>query len=88
MGRSRSWPNGSTRAYRRARRRVLERDGWLCRLRGPGCRGRADTAHHTRDRLVWGDDPAWMVAACAPCNIRAGDPIGASDPAPVQRTRW
>jgi len=87
VGKSRSWPAGSTRAYRKARDRVLERDGHRCQLRYDGCLGKATDAHHTVDRAVAGDDPGKMVAACHPCNVKAGDPRN-TDPPPQGRTRW
>lgn len=87
MGKSRSWPNGSSRKQRKAREQVLERDGYRCRLKFDGCLTVADQAHHTVDRMVAGDDPDKMVAACGPCNIKAGDPLK-TDPQPRGRTQW
>lgn len=53
------------------------------------CLGAADQAHHTEDRAVVGDDVRYMVAACGPCNRRAGDPARAVDPPHVRpRTQW
>jgi hypothetical protein len=46
---------------------VHERDGYRCRLQLDGCTTRATTAHHTNGKAI-GDDPAHLVAACAPCN--------------------
>ena len=61
--------------------------GWAYELRR--CRGSADQAHHTQDRTVVGDDPRYMVAACGPCNRRAGEPARAVDPPHVRaRTQW
>lgn len=81
---SRAWAGGSTRAHRRARAHVLHRDGYTCQLRLPGCLTHAPLhptaglpagqAHHTKGKSVTGDDPAHMVAACAPCNQAVGDP--------------
>ena len=77
------WPNGSTAAWRRTRARVLERDGNVCQLQIPEvCVGTATHVHHTQDRVEVGDDPRFLVAACAPCNIRVGDPTVA-DPDPL-----
>lgn len=88
MGKSIGWPNGSTRAHRRAREQVLKDAGYHCQLRYDGCLGKATDAHHTVAREVAGDDPSKMVAACHPCNVKAGDPRTGPDPAPRGRTQW
>lgn len=92
---SSSWENGSTREWRKIRGRVLKRDSNLCQLRiAEVCRGRADCVHHTHGRAVTGDNPAYLVAACTPCNLRVGDPAKSkqrkspADPAPAPRTTW
>jgi 5-methylcytosine-specific restriction endonuclease McrA len=96
---SRSWANGSTRAWRVTRALVLARDRYQCRLRIPGVcigeaplRGRmghpAGHVHHTHGRATTGDDPAHMVAACRPCNLAVGDPTRKPDPDPRPVTRW
>ena len=88
---SRSWGQGSTRAWRRTRAAVLARDQGVCRLRIEGvCTGRAEHVHHTLGRAVTGDDPRYLVAACAPCNLAIGDPTRAhiADPKPSPSTRW
>lgn len=94
MAKSRSWPNGSTRAYRKARDVVLERDGWICQLckrpinpRLSGKHPQGPSAHHTVARELVGDDPRHMVAAHLLCNQQAGDPRS-NDPAPTGRTQW
>lgn len=79
------WPGGSTRAWAKIRAYVLERDAYVCQLRIPDtCTHTATQAHHTRDRNVYGDDPAHIIATCAPCNIRVGNPtITDPDPNPT-----
>jgi hypothetical protein len=78
---------GSTAQWRRVRRQVLERDGWLCRLRLPGCQSRATEVHHLYGHLRPGSplgpsdyDVTPLAAACRNCNRRAGayrgDPPG------------
>lgn len=94
MAKSRSWPNGSTRAYRKARDHVLDRDGWTCQLCGKPIDRRlrsrhpmSGSAHHTGDRALTGDNPRHMVAAHLLCNQQAGDPRK-TDPTPTGRTQW
>lgn len=88
-GMSESWSKGSTRAWRRIRAGVLARDGYECQLRIDGvCTGRAHHAHHVRGRAVTGDDPRWIVAACAACNLNVGDPTRAADPPNEGVTQW
>lgn len=95
---SERWSKGSTAAWRAVRLFVLDRDGWRCQIKRPGtwvtrygqqrsCLGKASQVHHTRDRKVVGDDPRYLVAACAPCNRAEGDPT-AGDPAPTPMTKW
>lgn len=75
---------------------VLDRDKGLCRIRlepwGPNpdqrCQVRADCVHHTKGRAATGDDPAFMIAACTPCNLRIGDPTSIADPEPSRHTEW
>lgn len=86
---SRSWEKGSTRAWRRTRALVLWRDGYRCRLRLLGvCTGVATCVHHTRGRAVTGDNAEYLVAACAPCNLKIGDPAKAADPPNEGVTKW
>ncbi len=86
---SRAWAKGSTTAWRKLRAQILQRDGYRCRIQLPGvCTGRATHVHHIHGRARTGDDPAHLVAACAPCNLKTGDPAKQPDPAPRPRTRW
>jgi 5-methylcytosine-specific restriction endonuclease McrA len=98
MATSQRWTNGSTAAWRAVRALVLERDEYRCQIKLPGewvtrdghkrrCLGRATQAHHTRAREVVGDDPRYLVAACAPCNRKTGDPT-AGDPQHRSMTQW
>lgn len=84
---SQRWAGGSTRQWRRVRALVLARDGHRCRLRLPGCTTRANHVHHTVAREVVGDDPAHLLAACASCNLKAGDPAK-NDPTPRPASWW
>lgn len=82
-----SWQGkGSTRAWRQARLRVLERDGHACQLQGPNCQGRATEVHHVQGRGVSEADRD-LLASCRVCNGEAGDPT-AGDPDPIIRTKW
>jgi 5-methylcytosine-specific restriction endonuclease McrA len=93
---SKNWRNGSTRRWRAVRAEVLARDGYLCQIALPGewpvwggmahCTGRATQVHHTKGRAVTGDDPAYLVSACRPCNLKVGEPK--VDPAPQPVTEW
>jgi 5-methylcytosine-specific restriction endonuclease McrA len=61
---------GSTRAWRKVRAVVLERDGYCCVY----CGGEATTADHIQPVNRGGtDDEANLVAACATCNGSKGD---------------
>lgn len=85
---SKGWAGGSTRAWRRVRRVVLARDGYRCRLKIKGtCVGTATHVHHVRGKRH-GDDPRWLVAACAPCNLKVGDPARTPDPPATPITQW
>lgn len=86
---SKSWEKGSTTEWRRIRRYVLGRDRGQCRIRIQGtCTGTATHAHHTLGRAITGDDPMFIVAACAPCNLAIGDPMKGKDPPGKSATKW
>jgi len=85
---STAWAKGSTRAWRRLRARILHRDAYTCQLKLPGvCTGQATQVHHTVGRAISGDDPAYLVAACAPCNLKTGQPDTGKFTAAPQTTR-
>lgn len=72
---SRNWKGGSTTAWRRVRAVVLLRDSYRCQLRIPNvCTTEATQVHHLLGRDISGDDPRYLVAACRPCNLKAGQP--------------
>lgn len=85
---SKNWAAGSTRAWRRTRALVLQRDRNLCRLQLDGCTGVATHVHHTRGRSVTGDDRRYLVAACEACNLKIGDPTKLADPPNEGVTKW
>lgn len=98
---SRGWAGGSSRAQRRQRAQVLQRDGGLCQLRIPlnprdpdddGCEVYANQVHHKHGITVSGKVVAnldELEAACERCNLKAGDPIQHRDPEPnPPRTKW
>lgn len=87
-GMSERWAKGSTRAWRRVRAQVLDRDGHRCGLQLAGtCTTRATHVHHTQPRELVGDDPQYLISACAPCNLAVGDPTR-HDPAPTTVAWW
>jgi hypothetical protein len=68
------WKGGSTRAWRKVRLAVLNRDQWRCQLQIPGiCTTRATHVHHVRGKQH-GDDPAYLLSSCQACNLHIGDP--------------
>lgn len=81
-----AWDKGSTRAWRKIRRQVLERDRYRCRVQLDGCTTRAGHVHHVKGKAM-GDDPAYLVAACSSCNGKVGDPRR-SDPDPNPWPGW
>lgn len=84
---SRAWSKGSTTAWRKLRLVVLARDLYRCRIQLDGCTTVATHVHHTMGKAR-GDDPAHLVAACAPCNLKTGDPNKGKDPPGRAMTRW
>lgn len=68
----------------------LLHNGGRCVVRTEVCTGMADCVHHTKGRLVTGDDPRFMVASCTDCNLKIGDPNAGVpvDPKPRPMTRW
>jgi 5-methylcytosine-specific restriction enzyme A len=56
--------------WRRVRRGVLERDAYICRIRGPKCEGKAGDVDHI---IPWQQggawyDPANLQAVCRTCH--------------------
>lgn len=89
---SNGWQGGSTRAWRALRADVLARARYRCQVRTDVCTGAAPLegghVHHTRGKALTGDDPRYLQASCAACNLHLGDPSKVADPQPVKRTRW
>ena len=56
--------------WRKVRRRVLERDGYLCQIKGPKCTVKATQADHVIPVLAGGAlyDEENLRAACGHCN--------------------
>lgn len=86
---SEGWGNGSTRAWRELRSRVLFRDGGLCQLQLEGCDVYADEVHHL-DGVKLGKicPPDRLKSACRSCNGKAGDPTKANPKPNPPRTQW
>lgn len=79
--------NGTTARWAKLRKRILERDGYVCAY----CHGRANSVDHVIPRAAWPDgqpgvdDPGNLVACCKPCNSRKGSKVGAPPrPAPTR----
>lgn len=67
---------GSTTAWRKLRRYVLDRDGWACKV--PGCDRAATTVGHLDARVDGGPllaDPDRLRAECGPHNYAGGAAI-------------
>lgn len=80
---SKAWAGGSTTAWKKVRRLVLERDGYRCQIRGPRCLTIATQADHIVLKSQGGTDhPDNLRASCGPCNQSAKR----SDPEP--RGAW
>lgn len=88
-------PAGSTRAWRRLRLAVLERDGWVCQVpvdaagritpAGRPCGQPATTADHIVPRVLGGlDTLANLRAACQPHNLAKAGRLDADAAEPVQ----
>jgi hypothetical protein len=82
---SKAWAGGTTSAWRRIRRRVLDENrrtnAGACTVQLPGvCTGRAEQVHHTLGRGVTGDDPRYLAAVCKACNWAVGEPRRSSPP--------
>ena len=60
----------SSSTWRRLRQAVLDRDGWLCTIKGDGCEVVANEADHIVPVLDDGPffDPSNVRAACSKCN--------------------
>lgn len=74
---SQSWSGGSSRAWRKVRRFVLERDGYRCQVpteAGQPCLEHATHVDHVVPRSQGGAflDPANLRAACQACNLTRG----------------
>jgi 5-methylcytosine-specific restriction protein A len=63
-------PRLNTRAYRRLRVWILDRDRHACQIHGPNCTRAATEVDHVICRADGGDcfDPSNLRAACRPCN--------------------
>jgi hypothetical protein len=89
---SRGWSGGSTTRWRKLRAAVLRanalENGGRCNLGIPGvCTRTAEEVHHVEGKAN-GDAAAGLMAVCAACNRRVGDPTRRVSPAPRPVTRW
>jgi 5-methylcytosine-specific restriction endonuclease McrA len=72
----------SSSAWQKLRKAVLARDGHLCQIQGPRCRGYATSVHHLvpssqAPDLFW--EPTNLVAACGRCNYGGGARVAAEN---------
>jgi 5-methylcytosine-specific restriction endonuclease McrA len=75
-------PRYSTAAWQKLRKAVLARDGHVCQIQGPRCRGYATSVHHLipssqASELFW--EPANLVAACGACYYGGGARVQADN---------
>jgi 5-methylcytosine-specific restriction endonuclease McrA len=81
----------SHRRWRTIRLAVLERDGWVCKIRAPGCTVVAEHVDHIVPRRLNGAayDPRNLRAACAKCNLGRPDPrLGLRRPVSSPSREW
>lgn len=79
--------NANSPTWKAQRSRVLQRDGYECQMRLPGCTGRATQVDHLAAWLPGQDvQDASLQAACAHCNSSAGSPEKRNPP--VERPAW
>lgn len=62
-------------AWKRVRRVVLERDGYVCQVRGANCTGVADQVDHIVPLHAGGSylEPTNLRASCRRCNVARGN---------------
>jgi 5-methylcytosine-specific restriction enzyme A len=81
-----------SRAWQAVRRQVLARDGYQCRIRLGGCRGRADSVDHIVELEDGGSAYALsnLQSCCRSCNVakRNRSVAARAKRARVQRRPW
>ena len=73
------------------RKRILARDGHICRIRGPRCTGKATSVDHITPVVLGGSwfDPANLRAACQRCNSSRFTPVAVDTrPASTPSREW
>jgi hypothetical protein len=66
-------PDLANAAWKRTRKRILERDGYECGIGGPRCTGVATEVDHIVPHALGGDASLDNLrAACKPCNAGLG----------------
>jgi hypothetical protein len=88
---SRSWTKGSTTRWRKLRAAILlanqQENRGRCTLQVPKvCTGTATQVHHLKGK-AHGDDPRYLAAVCAACNLHVGDP-NKGNPQPKRISSW
>lgn len=54
------------------------RDRYTCKVRGPGCTTHATHVHHRYGNQTDPLDTRYLVASCATCNLKIGNPAKAA----------
>lgn len=91
---SKAWSRGSDTRWREFRAAILQRDRYLCTIRGKGCTTTAPLVGGHVDHIVMismgGEkyDPANCRAACQTCNLGRKKARPVEEPAPKRISTW
>lgn len=75
--------------WRKLRPVIFARDNYECRVRLPGCTGRAEVVDHIHPWLAGGSwfDPLNLRASCDHCNAVRSNQSKIGDPTPLPPSR-
>lgn len=87
---SKAWEGGSDTRWRAFRATILDRDRWLCTIKGQGCTLAAEQVDHVIPLSMGGPkyDPANCRASCAHCNVARGNRHHPAQPEPRPSSSW